>query len=259
MIDFLISLSSWAGCIVAMGFTAVTGFVVYLVFYKLISKYKREDMKEPTNNLFRVVGTLVSLMLSLAFSEVIVELRTIRNAVRREAVAISDTFEVLKMFDIERTREIRTILVEYTQAVIDDDWPALANDKLGQRAGALKRQLREAVINLEPATPAQEKLWSLIVADIDALSDYRVTRLDAALADPPIYVKVIIFGFLVTMACFGAYRPHAPLIVLVTLYTVFVGLVLYLVLALSDPFQGDISVAPTAFEYLVETLQSEIR
>jgi len=242
-----------------MGFTAVTGFVVYGVSYKLISKYKREDMKEPTNNLFRVVGMLVSLMLALAFSEVMAEQRTIRNAVQRETVAISDIFEVLKLYDIEKTREIRTILVNYTQAVIDDDWPALANDKLGQRTGALKRQLREAVMNLEPATPAQKTLWSMIVADIDALSDYRITRLDAALADPPIYVKVIIFGFLVTMAFFGAYRPHASLIVLVTLYTVFVGLVLYLILALSDPFQGDISVAPTAFEYLVETLQSEIR
>ena len=73
MIDFLISLSTWLGCPVAMGFTTVTGFVVYLVSYKLISKYKREDMKEPTNNVFRVVGTLVSLMLALAFSEVSVD------------------------------------------------------------------------------------------------------------------------------------------------------------------------------------------
>ena len=54
-------------------------------------------------------------------------------------------------------------------------------------------------------------------------------------------------------------RPQAPLVVLVFLYTVFVGLVLYLVLVLSDPFQGEIGIAPTPFEYLVETLQSEIR
>jgi len=58
-----------------MGFTAVTGFVVYGVSYKLISKYKCEDMKEPTSSLFRLVGLLVSLMLSLAFSEVIVDHR----------------------------------------------------------------------------------------------------------------------------------------------------------------------------------------
>jgi hypothetical protein len=259
MIDFLLSLSTWAGCVVMMGFTTVVGFVVYLVFYKFISKYQSYDLKEPTSSLFRVVGTLVSLMLALAFSEVIVDLRTIRNAVQREAVAISDTFKNLKLFDIERTREIRTILVEYTQAVIDDDWPALANDRLGQRTSALKRQFTEAVMTLEPATPNQEKLWSLIVADIDAFSDHRLIRLNATLAGPPIYVNVIIFGFLVTMACFGVYRPQPPLVVLVSLYTLFVGLVLFLILKLSDPFQGDIGVAPTAFEYLVETLQSEIR
>jgi hypothetical protein len=97
------------------------------------------------------------------------------------------------------------------------------------------------------------------VADIDALSDHRVIRLDAALAKPPVYVYVIIFGFLVTMACFGAYRPQGPLVVLVSFYTVFIGLVLFLIVELSDPFQDDIGVAPTAFEYLVETLQSNIK
>ena len=259
MIDVLISLPTWPGCLVAMGFTTVTGFVVYLVSYKLISKYKREDMKEPTNNLFRVVGMLFSLMLALAFSEVIADQRTIRNAVQRETVAISDIFEVLKMFDIERTRDIRTNLVDYSQAVIDDDWPALADDRLGKRPGVLKRQLAEGVINLEAANPAQEKMLSYIMADIDALSDYRVVRLDSALAKPPVFIYVIVFGFLVTMACFGAYRPQAPLVVLAFLYTVFVGLVLYLVLAMSDPFQGNFGVTPAPFEYLVETLQSEIR
>ena len=160
---------------------------------------------------------------------------------------------------MERTQGIRTTLVEYTQAVIDDDWPALANDKLGQRTEALRKQLNEALMNLEPATSIQEKLWSFIMADIDALSDHRFIRLDAALAKPSVYIYVIIFGFLVTMACFGVYRPQGPLVVLVSLYTVFVGLVLFLIVKLSDPFQGEIGVAPTAFEYLVETLQSEIR
>jgi hypothetical protein len=241
-----------------MGFTSVLGLVVYVVSYKLITKYKSDDLKDPTGNLFRVVGMLVSLMLSLAFGDVIVELVQIRNAVEREVLAISDVYKDLERFDIERTREIRTILVDYTQAVIDDDWPALANDKLGQRAETLGRQLSEAVIKLTPTNPIQEKLWSRIIADVDLISDYRLIRLDNALAEPPVYVFVIIFGFFVTMACFGAYRPQAPLVVLVLLYTVFVGLVLYLILTLSDPFQG-IGVKPTSFEYLVETLQSEIK
>jgi hypothetical protein len=57
------------------------------------------------------------------------------------------------------------------------------------------------------------------------------------------------------MACFGAYQPQGPLIVLVSLYTVFVGLVLYLILTLSDPYQG-IGVDPTTFEFMVEKMQA---
>jgi len=258
MIEFILSLPTWLGFAAAVVTTSVVGLGVYVVSYKLISKYQRHDLMDPTRSLFRVVGLLVSLILALAFSDVIVELRTIRKAVQREAVAISDIFVTLKMFDLEKTRKIRALLIEYTQSVIDDDWPALANDRLGQHTTVLKKQFTMAVIDLEPTTSIQEKLWSFIVADIDAISDHRVIRLNAAMAEPPIYLNVMIFGFLVTMTCFGVYRPQAPLMVLISLYTVFVGLVLFLIVKLSDPFQGDISVHPTAFEYLIETLQSEI-
>jgi hypothetical protein len=57
------------------------------------------------------------------------------------------------------------------------------------------------------------------------------------------------------MACFGAYRPQG---LLVCMYTLFVGLVLYLILALSDPFQGGFGVDPTTFEYQVEKMRAEL-
>jgi len=258
MIEFVLSLPTWLGLGFAMILTLVMGLVVYIVSYKLISKNQNFDLKEPTSNLFHVVGLLVSLMLSLGFSKVLGEVNGIHIAIEREAVAISDIFHYLVLFDKKETRKIQTIIVDYTQAVIDDDWPALANDKLGQRATTLKKQLNEAVMNLEPTTSNQEKLWSLIAADLDALSDNRFIRLDYALQKPPVFVYVIIFGFLITMACFGVYRPQTPLVVLVSLYTSFVGLVLYLILQLSDPFQGGIGVDTTTLEHLLETMRSEI-
>ena len=182
MMEFVLSLPTGAGCAVAMVFTTVVGLVFYLVSYKLISKYQSDELRDPTNNLFRVVGILVALMLSLAFADVVVDVRRIENAIQREAVAISDTFENLQSFGGERAREIQIILFDYTQAVIDDDWPALANDKLGERAGVLRKQLTESVMGLEPTTSLQEKLFSKILADIDTISDYRLIRLDNALA-----------------------------------------------------------------------------
>jgi len=82
-------------------------------------------------------------------------------------VAISDTYINLKYFDSEGTREIHAILIEYVQAVIDDDWLAMANDQLGQRTSALKRQFTEKIIELKPANSIQKELRSQIIADVD--------------------------------------------------------------------------------------------
>jgi len=259
MIDFILSLPSWIGCVFLMVLTTVLGLAIYIISYKLIKKSKTVRLTEPINNLFRLVAIIVSLMLSLSFGEVIAEWKAINNAINQETVAISDTYINLKYYDSEATREIRAILIDYAQAVIDDDWPAMANDRLGQRASALKRQFTEKLMELKPATSIQKEIRSGIIADIDTLSDHRLIRLNHSMAKPPVYVLVIIFGFLVSMACFGAYQPYFPLIALLSLCTLFIGMVLYLILAMSDPFQGKIIIDPTSFANLIEALESGVR
>lgn len=64
---------------------------------------------------------LVGLMLSLAFAEVVVQLRAIENAVEREAVAVSDIFDDLQRFGGPEARSAQSLLIDYTQAVVDDD------------------------------------------------------------------------------------------------------------------------------------------
>ncbi len=132
----------------------------------------------------------------------------------------------------------------------------MGQNRFGQRASLLRIQISEMVLRLEPANTFQKELRAGIMADLDALSDFRMVRLNHTLSKPPVYVFVIIFGFLVSLACFGAYHPQVPLIAPVSLYTAFIGLVLYLVLSLSDPCHGGYTIDPTPFERLIETLRS---
>jgi hypothetical protein len=55
-IELLLSLPTWVGCCISMVSTTFVGLVVYLVFYKFISKYQSYDLKDPNTSLFRVVG-----------------------------------------------------------------------------------------------------------------------------------------------------------------------------------------------------------
>ena len=83
------------------------------------------------------------------------------------------------------------------------------------------------------------------------ISNERQGRLNAALGTPPAYGFAILVGLLITITFFGVYRPQPPLFAFLVLYLAFVGLMLYFVLALSDPFQGGIGLNPTLYENLV--------
>jgi hypothetical protein len=255
MLDFLLSLPTWSGCSLAMASMAIFGLVVHFVSSRLFAKFNSDNVKDAALSLFGVLAILVSLLLSLAFGDVISDLVQIRNAVEREVLAIKEAYIYSELYDIEKTSEIRALLVEYVQTVIEDDWPDLANDRLSPRTDKVHQQITNALINLVPNSPMQEKLHNHIMDEIDLMSDYRFMRFENALSAPPVYVLVIAFGLFIQMTCYGAYRSEAPVNLLVILYCLFVGLILYLILTLSDPFQG-IGVEPTNFKILIEKLRS---
>jgi hypothetical protein len=259
MIHAILSLPTVLGCFVFMALTSVLGLAVYLASFRLLAKNCRDDevkeTKEATGNLFRVVGWLFSLLLSLTFAEVFRTWVAIDTAIEGEATTIMDTFEDLRRFGLEDTRDIRKLLIDYTRAVIDDDWPALADDELGPRADEMLRQLNDAVFTLEPNDANREALRSRIVSDVDLVSDFRLSRLQQAQEKPPFILVVVLLGYVITMVCFGVYRPCRNVVFLLSLFTLFIGVVIYLILSMSDPFQGSLSVNPAALEYVLERMQ----
>jgi hypothetical protein len=224
---------------------------VYWVSYRLVTRYQREDLGNAASNLFRVIGVLVSLVLSLTFNDVVQEWGDAENAIKSEVAGISDTLGALDQYGPAETAEARSALLDYTQSVIDDDWPALADDDLSEQTTELFQQAVRVVFALDPADSFQRELRTRTLDDLDVISDDRQGRLNAALGTPPAYGLVILLGLLITVSFFGVYRPQPPLVSFLVLYTAFVGLMLYLILALSDPFQGGIGLNPTLYENLI--------
>lgn len=255
MFEFLGRLPALTGSLVAMAMTVVVGLGVYVGSSRIISRSQSEDLKDGAGNLFRVVGILVALLLSLAFGQVIAEWRAIEDAVDREAVAIGDLLSGLRLYDVEVTREIRINLIDYTHTIVEDDWPAMADNELSFRGYALKKRISSAILALTPTNERQVELKPRLLDDVDSLSDYRLIRLNHAQGQTPVYLPVVVFGFVVSIVCFGSYRPTTGLLMLVTLYAAFFGLALYLVVSLSDPFTGGNAIEPTTFERLLDWMQ----
>jgi hypothetical protein len=246
-------------------FTALTsaaGLAAYFATFGLHQRRQTEEtikeIENVTANLLRVVGWLFTLLLSITFTNVLGERNATEKAIESEARAISNVHYSLQRFGVEETRGIQTILVEFTQAVIDDDWPALAHGRLSERSAALLRQLEDGVLDLEASNARQKTMRPILIADVDLISDHRLSLLQQAGERPTRILIVVFFGYLISMVYFGVYRPRPIVVGLVTLYTMLVGVALYLVLAGSEPFDHASTVSSAPLELLLEVMRADM-
>lgn len=255
MIDIIMSLPTILSAPLMTLLIASFGMGTYFLAYKLSAEYRTKETREATLTIFNVVGVLLSLFLSLTFADVMIELNSIENAIEKEATALSDIHNDLRRFDSDETKDMQELIVDYTQAIIDDDWPALADDGLGDQAGALLRKLEDSALKLHIDNEMQETLRSRIIADVDLLPDYRLSRLGAAFAKPPFYLVVVLFAYLFTMLRLALYPQSRAVVTIAALYVLLIGMIVFLIHAFSDPFHGATGVDPAPLEYLLEKLQ----
>ena len=215
-----------------------------------------EKVSQATGNLFRVVGWLFTLLLSLTFTDVVGELSVTETAIESEATAIANIDHDLRRFGCDQTNRLKPALVAYTQSVVDDDLPALAQGLLSAQTDELLRDLEDAALDLKGTNPAEQTMQSRIMVDVDLISDYRLSRLKQAQEQPSQVLIVVFFGYLATMVLFGIYQPRRVVLGLLSCYTTFVGGVIYMIIALSDPFHAANAVDSAPFEYALKNMAS---
>ena len=88
----------------------------------------------------------------------------------------------------------------------------------------------------------------MLLQDIDEISDYRQVRYYHAQADPPDFLYIALFGFIITMFLNAINPPDKVSLLLLFIYSTFFGVVLYYILAFNNPFQGAVRVSPEPFQ-----------
>lgn len=256
LVEQLLQLPTLLGAFLLMATATLLSVFLYLLSNRLLGNAISKDSRRAADYLFRAVGILVSLFLSLTFADVVLELNQIESSIEREAVLIEDIHSDLGQYDSARAHRARVLLVDYTRAVIEHDWPALANDSLSREAQDLFRELEFEILRLQDDSELESILRARVLSDIDQISDLRLNRVEQALAKPPLFLVVVIFGFLVSVVCFGPHDPRRSTLVFLSLYTMLIGLVIYLILAYSDPFQGDTQIEPVSLQFVLQRISS---
>lgn len=206
---------------------------------------------------FSIVGTLFAVLLAFV---VIVVWESQDKADERtalEAGILGDLMRDAGLFpDPERT-EFRNELREYGQAVIDEEWPAMANGQSSSHVWDVLNRLFGSFSRLKPATAREIDFHSEMLTRLDELSDHRRLRLLSANSKvPPLLWAVLIFEALITIG-FSYFlgvegdRAHA---LMTGSLAAMIALMLYLIFAMDRPFAGTVRVEPNAFRIALQKI-----
>jgi hypothetical protein len=243
--------TSLMGALFAAVFVGVTCLGIF-AFRPLVRSWihrgrNANDMVGFANSGFSVLyGLLLGLLAVAAYQNY----SSVGDVVTKEASSLASLYRDLQGYPEPVRSDLRAKLREYTRYVIEESWPE-------QRKGVIPTGGSEritAFFNDFIAFKPQEKSEEIVHADalrqFDRYIELRRERLaNVTTGIPPVLWWVVGIGALLNIALVWMLdmEIHVHLI-LGGILSLFLGIVIFLVAAMDNPFRGEVSVGPDAFQ-----------
>jgi hypothetical protein len=211
------------------------------------------------NDVTGIVVSLVGVMYAvlIAFVVVIVwgQFNDAQRSTEVEVTRISNLLRDAQPFPAEHRKAVRRSLVTYMRRVVDDEWDRLPDVPAPDLATAAYGRVWKSYYAFAPRTDNQRSWYDVSLGRLNEFAESRRTRrLESQASVPLVLWVLLVVGAVITMASTWAFemrsiRLHA---VGVALFAGMTGFILFLILALEHPFEGDIKIKPTAFTQLIQ-------
>ena len=236
------------------GVILVVGVAGALLLQTLVHRFLpamvRHDHTVLGAAIFSVIGTTYAVLLAFMATTAWEQYSAAETLARREADLIGSIYHVSYGVAEPAGMAIRDDLVAYLAHVINVEWPAQIAGHTVPAAEPLLVRLDHTVLGLTPASGGQSNIQNFL---IHALSDVATVRRDRRLAThgsiPDLVWVVLLSGGALMVGfsfMFGASRPALHLLMTAALVASGV-LVLLLIVGLSSPFYGAVTIPPDAY------------
>ncbi len=243
----------WLGALLFLTATVAIGVLPFYLLSRHFSGRIDEHSQTVAGSVITRIGVLHALIISLIFVQETDNYLGVTKSVVKEAGAIADVYYDLKRYDRTETLPIRKMLAAYIRICIDEEWPLLARErKLSEPAWGLYDAIDVALLQLQPGNNQERAaVREQLIRDWDSVSEYRRAREVSANRSVPLFFWILaVFGFFavtVPYFVFPVTRANTALLVLFSLYN---GIVFYLIAGIGNPFAGPAPIGTEVFERL---------
>jgi hypothetical protein len=203
------------------------------------------------------VMVFYGLALALIAVNVFETYADVSKIVSQEATASAMLYRDVSGYPEPIRSQLQAGLRDYVFQIIHEAWPLQAHGQVPSRGVEMMNSFQTTLVAFEPATEGQKLLHAETLRAYNNLIQARRMRVDAVLTHlPEVMWIVIVLGAIISLCASFFFsvedvRLHA---ILVTLLAIFIGLVIFMTLALDRPFVGDLGVSADPYQLIYDHL-----
>ena len=252
MNNIFLDLSVLNGLILITLGVAIPGLVVIFIARAIVRSRIRKQHERVGRLLFRVTASLLALLISLSYANEKVGYNKVVNSIEAEAALIASADLKLGMHRTELAEKIRADLLQYVQFTIDDDWNKVVSDPYVSKMWGTIVRINIEVRALSEDNNMQALLKSSIIQEVDLITKTLQVRIYSTYFHMPYLTYILGLGLLIVWCFFSVYRLDRISVFFITIYNMYIGVLLYFVIMLGNPLGGPLKIDPAPFKTLKE-------
>jgi hypothetical protein len=256
---WIYDLSNWVLCALIVGVFLGLSLAGLFLSRPLVRRILGASPKhnDIVSYFFAGIGIFYGLALGLIAVATWDDYTQIDGVVTTEAAAVASLYRDLDGYPQPFRERLERIMREYTQMVIEREWPAHKRGLAIEDGDGLLDHLENEVMSFEPTSEREKIIQAEVVRSLDTVQEQRRLRLQAVTTGLPVALwSVVLLGALLNVAIsylfwVDNFGLHAAL---VAIMAAFIGLLVFLTAAMDNPFRGEFSISCGAFQTILENV-----
>ncbi|HEY1732771.1 MAG TPA: hypothetical protein VGG15_13530 [Terriglobales bacterium] len=242
--------------VVGSMFVSVLGLVIVRRFVNLDYLKKHLDI---ASYFFLMIGTLYAVLIAFAIFVVWTQFQDAGTNLEREVNAVGDLSRMSSGLPEPQHTVIRNALLEFVHAVIEDEFPAMAEGRDSTRTWAAMQKLMDAYTDA-PITSIKDQIYAAeSLKHLNDLSNYRRIRLFTSRGTVPTLLWYLLFGGGIVLIAFTYFFGHESITwqaAMTAALAATLSFSLYLIVAYNGPFDGTTRVGPATYELELQHVEA---
>ena len=206
---------------------------------------------------FGVLGAFYGLVLAFVIVAAWEQFTAANANAHQEASALESLYKLSAGFAEPMRTRFASAIFEYTQRVVDEEWPQMANDAYRAQTGRTLK-LWSILLSNHPADSREQMLEDKAIDQLNVVGQTRNQRILYYQDDLPSVVWLVIYlGCAITIGFsyfFGSHVFRAQ-VVMCAFFSILLGITILAILELAHPYQGTVTIPDEPFRYALSRME----